>query len=602
MLLLGTASLTQAATEELEEIARSQEWRALLHASSNAVFSSPQSLVDSSEFFLSPDGTSDLLAELRANLSHYSSEDEAVAKKYRCSFPARSQFISTRVLREDANLSDCEQLNSWLAQFSQARLTLVFAGSYLGNPASVFGHTFLRIDSQVPESRLLQQTISYGANATDPPGPLFAIKGLTGRYFAQYRLSPYFLHLREYNDIEDRELLEFPLAYSEAEVRTILLHLWELQLARFEYFFIDENCSYNLLTLLEVARPQLTLTGYFPFHVVPLDVVRILLTEVGLRGKVGFREAPSVSIRQRYSDLPSAQQENVVSIARAQGVEQNSATPETLSAEALDILIDYFQYLSESPTELSSTQKNLLIRRSVFGPRSSSPLRELSEYQLPHSSSRLSVGQGSGREGGFTSLGFRFLYHDTNDAALTYPLGSELEFLKFDLHFETSDSRLKLEEFLLLSFKAAPLFEPLLRSPSWDLSVATKRRSFAKGVTSLVTEADARLGLTRNVSQGIRFAVLLGGSVQHTTRFTDSLAVSADAILRLRIATVRNSALELEALGRSYVSGIAESNFDLELTHPLFATDTLRLLFSLSRRQDFTAPYSTVEVRLRKYF
>ena len=37
----------------------------------------------------------------------------------------------------------------------------------------------------------------------------------------------------------------------------MLKHLWELQGIAFDYYYFDENCSWQLLGLLEVARPSL---------------------------------------------------------------------------------------------------------------------------------------------------------------------------------------------------------------------------------------------------------------------------------------------------------------------------------------------------------
>ena len=71
---------------------------------------------------------------------------------------------------------------------------------------------------------------------------------------------PYYRKVREYNDIESRDIWEYKLKLSEEEVSRVLLHLWEMQRAEFDYYFLDENCSYQLLSLLDVAREDLHLT------------------------------------------------------------------------------------------------------------------------------------------------------------------------------------------------------------------------------------------------------------------------------------------------------------------------------------------------------
>lgn len=58
--------------------------------------------------------------------------------------------------------------------------------------------------------------------------------------------------------------------------RKILLHLWEMQNAELDYYFLDENCSYQLLSLLEIAREDLALTKEFSVQAIPSDTVRVL--------------------------------------------------------------------------------------------------------------------------------------------------------------------------------------------------------------------------------------------------------------------------------------------------------------------------------------
>jgi hypothetical protein len=58
-------------------------------------------------------------------------------------------------------------------------VTLVFSSAHINSPASMFGYTFLRIDSSY-ESKMLSYAVNYAAGA-DPDkenGMVFAVKGL----------------------------------------------------------------------------------------------------------------------------------------------------------------------------------------------------------------------------------------------------------------------------------------------------------------------------------------------------------------------------------------------------------------------------------------
>jgi hypothetical protein len=54
------------------------------------------------------------------------------------------------------------------------------------------------------------------------------------------------------------------LDLTPVEIDRLLRHAWELQGIYARYFFFDENCSFNLLYLLDVARPSLRLTAHMP--------------------------------------------------------------------------------------------------------------------------------------------------------------------------------------------------------------------------------------------------------------------------------------------------------------------------------------------------
>ncbi|RJT69815.1 DUF4105 domain-containing protein, partial [Escherichia coli] len=52
--------------------------------------------------------------------------------------------------------------------------------------------------------------------------------------------------------------------------------VWELKQVRFDYYFFDENCSFRLLELMEIARPGIELTEQFPLTAIPTDTVRLV--------------------------------------------------------------------------------------------------------------------------------------------------------------------------------------------------------------------------------------------------------------------------------------------------------------------------------------
>src|ERR1051325_1313323 len=103
--------------------------------------------------------------------------------------------------------------------------------------------------------------------------------------------------------METRDLGEYELAFTPEELERVLEHAWELLSAYFQYFFFDENCSYHLLGLLQVARPDLELTAPFRWWALPSDTVRQVVRQPGLVVRTVYRPANSTVIEARLKRL-----------------------------------------------------------------------------------------------------------------------------------------------------------------------------------------------------------------------------------------------------------------------------------------------------------
>jgi len=74
-------------------------------------------------------------------------------------------------------------------------------------------------------------------------------------------IAPYYSKVNEYLFGESRDLWEYALDLEPSQVEWLVEHLWELVVnGSFDYFYLDENCSFHLLSLLEIAQPQWHLT------------------------------------------------------------------------------------------------------------------------------------------------------------------------------------------------------------------------------------------------------------------------------------------------------------------------------------------------------
>ena len=172
--------LTQRA-EQLG-LASQTEWLQLLHYKAH-VFGGVYSQADDEKFFLSNNGVRDAAAELHATLHAFFYKPQT-----QCRFPARKHWLNTRLDMVDALPEiDCKAFEQWKGRLNAQSVSLVFPAMFLGNPASMFGHTFLRLNSD-NQSPLLNYTLSYAAKTDDEDDAIsYVLKGLGGGYPGRYR-------------------------------------------------------------------------------------------------------------------------------------------------------------------------------------------------------------------------------------------------------------------------------------------------------------------------------------------------------------------------------------------------------------------------------
>jgi hypothetical protein len=217
-----------------------------------------------------------------------------------CALRGRYLWLDRRLHFDPARLppQPCVAFDEWRAAIDPAGVTLVFPEAYMNNPSSMFGHTLLRIDSATGKD-LLAYGSNYSADTGGDGGVAFAFKGILGYYDGRFAIYPYYDIIRQYGDWEQRDIWEYPLTFDADQTALLLAHLWELRGVTFDYYFFDENCSYELLGLIQAVRPEADLQGRFHGWAIPIDTLRAVLEQAGLasdtfelclNGKYGERE------------------------------------------------------------------------------------------------------------------------------------------------------------------------------------------------------------------------------------------------------------------------------------------------------------------------
>ena len=279
---------------EAAALARDRHWQNLLHYRPG--WFGPQSLIDDPKFFFAENGKKNPEAELTATLQAFLQPVKENADQHpRCRFPARYHWLDQQLgLAAQLEPLSCPAFEKIKAEIQPQTAELIFPGSNFNNPASMFGHTLISINGPY-ESKLLSHALNYSAFTEEKNGFAFAVKGIFGLYKGFYSTLPYYAKLKQYNDLERRDIWEYDLNLDAEEMARMFNHIWELNEVYSDYFFFDENCAYQLLFLFDVARPSLQLVDRARPWVIPVDTVR-LLDEAGVIAAAEYRPSKATRI------------------------------------------------------------------------------------------------------------------------------------------------------------------------------------------------------------------------------------------------------------------------------------------------------------------
>lgn len=468
-----------------------------------------KSLVDDPNFFLAPGGKRDPGAELSATLD--AMFDNSLSPPARCRFPARYEWLKETLPIDPARLPtpDCPVLDNTLRAINPKSASLIFASGHMNAPASMFGHTFLRLDGAY-ESPLLSYAVNYAAtiNPKDS-GIAYAFKGIFGYYPGYYSILPYYAKVREYASMEQRDLWEFRTNLTETEVRRMTLHVLEMQGIYADYYFLDENCSYDLLFLLEAARPSVTLTDrHKGFFVAPIETLRSVLAE-GLIDNVVFRPSAARTIRHKASEAGEAEVALAKSLASGDAAPSDvvgGPLPDTGKARVLDLASDFTNYLflkREIPKDpYQGRYLRILAARSTVESRlpESRPLPVPAPPESGHLVSRASLAAGTRDGRPFLEIAYRPAYHSLEDPAEGFNDGSQIVFSEAALRWYPRDEKVRLQRWDLIDIVSLAPRDIFFRPISWKVQTGFATRDFPGGVESIVYALNPGGGFAWKVS------------------------------------------------------------------------------------------------------
>ncbi len=441
-----------------EDWSNSPEWLAIGH------YQNKKSSIDSPNFFLSKDGKKNPLSELDASIKLFNSDDNQL----KCQFPARYLFLKKHKLIA-TKFPKCDEFEEFKKDLQPAGVTLLFTDAYMNNPSSLFGHTLLRIDTKRKGTQMLAHGANYGAFTGENPGPLYALFGLTGRYFGGFTVNPYYDIINTYNNIENRDIWELNLDFNQEELEFFVAHLWEIGQTQSRYYFFTKNCSYMLLEMLDAVRPSLKLASKFPVQVIPLDSFKAVFRSRDLVKDINYRPSRQKQIIEAVAGMNSEQKKLYFKGVKDKKYDLSDDLSEDEKSDILGAAYQFIQYqYVAKELELADYRKqsfDVLRQRSKLKTKEKEKIIKAKSPLESHESMRMTVGAGVKDGNVFEEIAYRPAYHSLTDNNFGLLKGAEINFLETKLRHYNQDNKTVLQNLDLLTIRsispADAMFNPL---------------------------------------------------------------------------------------------------------------------------------------------
>lgn len=546
--------------QRVQQLANDPFWLSLGHYEARKL-GGWRSYVSDDKFFIAPDGAHHPDAELRATVEALYSPLSLGDKHPQCVYPARTRWLKAQLHLNDLPQAPCAEFTQWFTDVAPHSTVMIFPAAYLNSPSSMFGHTLLRIDQadvQSNKTALLSYAINFGAYIEGSDNSiLYAWKGLAGGYPGLFALVPYQEKLSEYRSLENRDLWEYRLNLTPEETQRMVEHVWELKQIQFDYFFFDENCSYRLLELLQVARPGLKLTTQFPLTAIPTDTVKAV-KEAGLVESIEYRPSRERELLDRAKVLDPEEQQWVLQVSANQQQLQNpefKALPKARQALIIDAAYRLERYRAnglERDTERS--QRSFELLRAIN--QNPAPALHVEKPELPengHESRTWQLGAGSRDDKAFAEYGLRMAYHDLNDNAPGFPLGAQIEILQLKLR-QYEGNHWQIQQLDLANIRSLTPRNDLLQPWSWQVGGGLERVLGKHGDENLVSHVNGGAGGTWQLADGLLGFALGTVRVEHNNDFAAFIAPAAGYNTGLLWRNPLGN-LSLEAKGDYFTNG-----------------------------------------------
>lgn len=507
-----------------KQLFKQRYWNILIHY--KPVANGKESTIDDPSFFLAVDGKKNPRAEMISMLESLFVPSTNADNHPRCRFPARYSWLKEKLHIDEGKLPsiNCNKLKKTLEKFNPRKAVLIYPSARLQGPGAMFGHTLIRIDGS-DNNCLLSYAVNYAALTSRMNNNFFsyAYNGISGGFKGYYSLKPYYLKIKEYNDIEERDIWEFQLNLNDEEVRRMFLHVIELSNIYSNYHFFGENCAFNLLFLLEAARPSLRLTeqywNRFSFWVIPSDTIEVI-QKADVISQIKYRPALATQINNYSSFHSKKVQQLAFDVSRKyfaphslNDVAELSVNDKNKILHIASLLVQYrYSRMELDQNEYQKLYLDIIGEKNKMTHRFPEEEETIAIPPPPnegHLPGRTSLGGGYANDSFFSEIGWRPAYHDIDDPLTGHKKGVQLNLLDIKGRYYQKNNTINLQRLRLLDIISLAPQTTFIKPLSWKLNTGLEQQILRDGDEHFIYRINGGSGVAfSNKLTGITYGMI----------------------------------------------------------------------------------------------
>jgi len=341
-----------------------ERWSEFKNFSRLLHYQNGQGLVKDADFYLSIKGKNNIAEEIKALKEAYNKPKSLANKHPRCLFPDRYFWLSKQVKLDQYEIypSFCKELQKYHQDNPLKSISILLVSGYFANPASVFGHNLLKFNGK--NNDLFDATLNFGAKIPkDETTILYIAKGLFGGYDARFTNQAFYKRDLVYSKNELRDIWDYELNLSADELTLIKLHIWSIKSKLFEYYFLKENCSYQIASIVDLVI-DMDLPKYKQWYI-PVELTNQISKNQDRVKHITYRPSTERKLFKQFASLNEEEKSYIEAFMQNNFFENSIKIEETSEITALNILIDYYNNLliDNNKSDFSVKRDRALMRR-----------------------------------------------------------------------------------------------------------------------------------------------------------------------------------------------------------------------------------------------